>query len=137
VRGYAGTGREAAASVYETQVYPLAYGAQSALEAGHVGGVDPDPVDLTRGNGDERDRVGVGEHCVGETLALRAPETLAVVQLLENLPALPGGKPLEIEENARGHDRAGPGRTTHLVDAGDQVNATSEVVGNESRLAHP
>ncbi len=67
----------------------------------------PDPVDLARGDGDERDRLRVGEDGLGETLALGTREALRVVQLLEEIPARAGGEPLQVEENPRGHDRAG------------------------------
>ena len=97
----------------------------------------PDPVDLARGDGDERDRLRVGEDGFRETLALGRREALRVVHLLEEIPARAGGEPLQVEENARGHDRAGPASARpHLVDACDQANATSAVVGKEGRVAH-
>ena len=96
----------------------------------------PDPVDLARGDGDERDRLRVGEDGLREPLALGRREALRVVHLLEEIPARAGGEPLQVEENPRGHDRAGPAGPPHLVDAGDQANATSAVVGKEGRVAH-
>ena len=61
-------------------------------------------------------------------------EALGVVHLLEEIPAPARGEPFQIEENARGHDRAGPASAgPHLVDAGDQANATSAVVGKEGK----
>src|SRR6266508_4024115 len=96
--------------------------ARRLLEAGHVGGIDPDPVDLARGDGDERDGLRVGEDGLRETLALGTRKALRVVQLLEKIPAWAGGEPLQVEENARGHDRAGQAGAPHLVDACDQAN---------------
>jgi hypothetical protein len=57
-------------------------------------------------------------------------------QVLEEIPARAGGEPLQVEENARSHDRAGPAGAPHLVDASDQANATSPVVGKKGRVAH-
>ena len=67
---------------------------------------------------------------------LVARKALRVVQLLEETPARAGGEPLKVEENARGHDRAGQAGAPHLVDACDQANATSAIVGKEGRVAH-
>src|SRR5688572_9450725 len=50
VHGSAGAERIA---VYETKLRPLAQGAESPLEAGQVGGAEPDPIDLARGDGDD------------------------------------------------------------------------------------
>ena len=124
------------AAVYETKLRPCPQGAERPLEASHVGGIDSDPVDLARGDGDERDRLRVAEDGSGETLALGAPKALRVVQLLEKTPTRAGGEPLKVEEDPRGHDRAGQAGAAHLVDAGDQANATSAVVGKEGRVAH-
>ena len=78
-----------------------------------------------------------GEDGLGEPLALGRREALRVVHLLEEIPARAGGEPFQVEENARGHDRAGPASARpDLVDAGDQSNATSAVVGKEGRVAH-
>jgi hypothetical protein len=118
-------------AVHETELRPLPHGAERPLEAGHVGGIDPDPVDLARGDGDDRDRLRMRKHALGEKLALSTPKTLRVVQLLEKIPARARGKPLQVEENPRGHDRAGQAGAAYLVDAGDQANATSAVVGKE------
>ena len=134
VHGRPSAEREAA--VHETKLRPLPQGAERPLEAGHVGGIDPDPVDLARGDGDERDRLRVDEDGLGETLALGTRKALRVVQLLEKIPARAGGEPLQVEENPRGHDRAGQAGAPHLVDACDQANATSAVVGKEGRVAH-
>ena len=124
-------------AVHETKLRPLPQGAERPLEAGQVGGSKPDPVDLARGDGDERDRLGVGEDGLREPLALGRREALRVVHLLEEIPARAGGEPLQVEENPRGHDRAGPASARpHLVDACDQPNATSAVVGKEGRVAH-
>ena len=102
-----------------------------------MAGSNPDPVDLARGDGDERDRLRVGEDGLREPLALGRREALRVVHLLEEIPARAGGEPLQVEENPRGHDRAGPAAARpHLVDACDQANATSAVVGKEGRVAH-
>ena len=43
-----------------------------------------------------------------EPLALGTREALRVVELLEQIPASAESEPLQVEENARGHDRAGP-----------------------------
>ena len=67
---------------------------------------------------------------------LAALDALRVVHLLEEFPARAGGEPLQVEEDARGHDRAGQAAAPHLVDAGDQANATGAVVGKEGRVAH-
>src|SRR3954469_9023737 len=100
------------------------------------GGIDPDPVVLARGDIDERDRLRVAEDGPGETLALGTRKTLRVVQLLEKTPTRAGGEPLKVEEDPRGHDRAGQAGAPHLVDACDQANATSTIVGKEGRVAH-
>ena len=128
--------RAAAVPVHETKLGPLTQGAERPLEAGRVGGIDPDPVDLARGDGDERDRLRVDEDGLGETLALGTRKALRVVQLLEKIPARAGGEPLQVEENPRGHDRPGQAGAPHLVDACDQTNTTSAVVGKEGRVAH-
>ena len=78
----------------------------------------------------------MGEDGLGETLALGTRKALRVVQLLEKTPTRAGGEPLKVEENPRGHDRAGQAGAPHLVDACDQANATSAVVGKEGRVAH-
>ncbi|MEX2032460.1 MAG: hypothetical protein WEA81_06300 [Dehalococcoidia bacterium] len=79
----------------------------------------------------------MGEDGFREPLALGRRQALRVVHLLEEIPARSGGEPLKVEENPRGHDRAGPASARpHLVDAGDQTNATSAVVGMEGRVAH-
>jgi hypothetical protein len=79
----------------------------------------------------------VGEDGVREPLALGRRQTLRVVHLLEKISARAGGEPLQVEENPRSHDRTGQASTSpHLVDAGDQANATSEVVGEKGRVAH-
>jgi len=134
VHGRASAERETA--VHETKLRPLPQGAERPLEAGHVGGIDPDPVDLARGDVDERDRLRVTEDGPGETLALGTRKTLRVVQLLEKTPTRAGGEPLKVEEDPRGHDRAGQAGAPHLVDACDQTNATSAIVGKEGRVAH-
>ena len=124
-------------AVDKTKLRPLPHGAERPLQAGQVGGAKPDPVDLARRDGDERDRLGVGEDGFREPLALGGREALRVVHLIEEIPARAGGEPLQVEENTRGHDRAGPASARpHLVDAGDQTNATSAVVGKEGRVAH-
>jgi hypothetical protein len=78
----------------------------------------------------------VGQDDPSETLALGRRKALRVVQLFEKISAGAGGEPLQVEENARGHDRAGPAGAPHLVDAGDQANATSAVVGKKGGVAH-
>ena len=75
-----------------------------------------------------------GRLCARPWRALGRREALGVVHLVEEIPARAGGEPLQIEENPRGHDRAGPASAgPHLVDAGDQANATSAVVGKEGK----
>jgi hypothetical protein len=134
VHGRAGAERIA---VDETKLRPLSHGAERPLEAGQVGGAKPDPVDLARGDGHKRDRLRVGEDGSREPLARGRREALRVVHLLEEISTRAGGEPLQVEENARGHDRAGPASARpHLVDACDQANATSAVVGKEGRVAH-
>ena len=49
----------------------------------------------------------VDEDGLRKTLALGTRKALRVVQLLEEIPARAGGEPLQVEENPRGHDRAG------------------------------
>jgi hypothetical protein len=104
--------------------------------AGRVGGIDPDPVDLARGDGDERDRLRVDEDGLGKSVALGTRKALRVVEFREKIPARAGGEPPQVEENPRGHDRASQARAPYLVDACDQANATSAVVGKEGRIAH-
>ena len=97
----------------------------------------PDPVDLARGDGDERDRLRVGEDGLGETLALGTRKALRVVQA-------PRGDSLPAPEASRSRSKRtpaamiGPAKQArpHLVDACDQANATSAVVGKEGRVAH-
>ena len=133
---YGRSSAEREAAVHETKLRPLPEGAERPLEASNVGGIDPDPVDLARGDGDERNRLRVAEDGLGETLALGTPKALRVVHFLEEISARAGVEPLEVEENAGGHDRAGQAGAPHLVDARDQADATSTVVGNEGRVAH-
>jgi hypothetical protein len=79
----------------------------------------------------------VGDDGSCEPLTLGRREALRVVHLLEEIPARARGEPLEVEKDPGGHDRAGPASARpHLVDAGDQANATSAVVGKEGRVAH-
>src|SRR5687768_6373715 len=54
VRGRSSAERKV--TVDESKLRPLAQGAKRPLEAGQVCGAKSDPVDLARGNGDERDR---------------------------------------------------------------------------------
>jgi hypothetical protein len=92
VHGCPSAEREAA--VHETKLRPLPHGAERPLETGHVGGIEPDPVDLARGDGHERDRLRVREDVLGETLAFGTPKAFRVVQLLERIAARAGGEPL-------------------------------------------
>src|SRR3989442_1628902 len=82
------------AALPDTKLRPRPEGAECPLEAGHVAWIGPDPVDLPRGGGDERDRVRADENGLGETLALATRGALRVVQFLETLPARAGGEPL-------------------------------------------
>jgi hypothetical protein len=134
VHGRPSAEREAA--VHEAKLRALSQGAEGALEAGRVGGIDPDPVDLARGDGDERDRLRVDEDGLGKSVALGTRKALRVVEFREKIPARAGGEPPQVEENPRGHDRASQARAPYLVDACDQANATSAVVGKEGRIAH-
>src|SRR5687767_6879050 len=100
--------------------------------------MDPDQVDLPRGDGDERDRLGISEYGLSEALELgrTLDDKLRVVQLSEFTQARAGGEPVQVEENARGHDRTGDGAAPRLVHASDQANAARAVVDEEGRFAH-
>src|SRR5262249_44293978 len=78
--------RGGAVPAHETKLRPLPHGAERPLEAGHVGGIEPDPVDLARGDGNERDRLRVHEDRLREALALGTPKALRVIQLLKEAP---------------------------------------------------
>ena len=134
VHGRFGAEREVA--VHESKLRPLPKGAERPLEAGQVGGLEPDPVDLARGDGDERDRLGVGEDGLREPLALGGRKALRVVHFLEEIPPAP--EAIRSRSKRTPAAMIGPAQQArpHLVDAGDQANATSEVVGKEGRVAH-
>jgi hypothetical protein len=79
----------------------------------------------------------VGEDGFREPLALGRREAPRVVHLFEEIPPSAEAEPLEVEENSGSDDRAGPASARpHLVNAGDQTNAASAVVGNEVGVAH-
>jgi hypothetical protein len=129
VRGCLGAERKF--SVHEAWLCPLARASERPPEAGQVGVLNPDPVYLARGEGDERHDLRVREDGGGEALAFGTRQALRVVQLVEEVSARAGGEALQVEENACGHDRSGSAGAPHLIDAGDQANAASEVVGKE------
>jgi hypothetical protein len=136
VHGRRGAKRTASVPVHKTKLRSLPKGAERPLEAGRVGRIDPDPIDLARRDADERDRLRVEEDGLRETFALATRKALRVVQTLEKVRVRAGGEPLQVEENPRRHDRAGQASTAHLVNTCDQANATSTVVGKEGRVAH-